>query len=308
MKKTLFFLLCLILQISIAFAQNKKTKSPKIIFNDYNDPIRASWIAQVEKTGESWLVKLHDKGNVLQEEIQFKDEKLSVKEGEYKRYKAGKLYLKGNYVNNNKEGLWHYFDSDGRLSEEVSYSNSIYHGNRTTFWPNEKIKRIERYVNGYLHGPSNLYHQNGQLASQKNYIKNKVQPGFKFMDDQGKPTDSNKIARSIDYPGGMMAYYNNLSKGLLNIMSLIDDPNAYAYTYNAVVRYTPEGEIEDIEFIELMPLKLQKGILNTFRKLKNMAPATEFEEPIAYVKGMPLRFTSGGEVVTGRVIQVIRKL
>ncbi|RZK49052.1 MAG: hypothetical protein EOO99_07905 [Pedobacter sp.] len=290
MKKTLFFCLCLILQISIAFAQNKKTKSPKIIFNDNNDPIRASWIAQVEKTGESWLVKLHDKGNVLQEEIQFKDEKLSVKEGEYKRYKAGKLYLKGNYVNNNKEGLWHYFDSDGRLSEEVSYSNSIYHGNRTTFWPNEKIKRIERYVNGYLHGPSNLYHQNGALASQQSYVKSIIQAPSKFMDEQGAPIDSAKILNSLDYNGGPLSFYRDMSFLLPNIFPILHQKDIKDITFYFVLRFSPEGIIEDVELMNLPNLKIQKAFYTSFRKIKKPAFFKEFGEPIPNALGLPLRF------------------
>ncbi len=97
-------------------------------------------------------------------------------DGEYKEfYSNGKLSMHRNYVKGKIEGedlgYFHSNEGDiGPLCKKSYYMNGILEGNSEIFYENNKLKFFNTFKNGKLDGESYEYYNNGQIKSTINYI------------------------------------------------------------------------------------------------------------------------------------------
>ena len=77
----------------------------------------------------------------------------------------------GTYKNNQQEGLWLYYETDGSLIEEKTYSSGKLNG-RSTKWQNLDSKEWEKfYKNGLLSGPSTNWNNSGYRINMTTFKK-----------------------------------------------------------------------------------------------------------------------------------------
>lgn len=75
-------------------------------------------------------------------------------------------------VGRNREGIWKYFQQDGKtLLSTEEYVQGKLHGRVITYYPNGKITDESTYVNGVLHGTSIKYDEKGNELYRANYLK-----------------------------------------------------------------------------------------------------------------------------------------
>jgi len=118
----------------------------------------------------------------------------------------------GQFVTNQREGLWVFFSERGERLSETWYKNGLQHGKTTTYFPNGPIAETVDYVDGEKHGQWIQYFEDGTFRLNALYEKNNLNGQFKLFHENGKPL--------------LTAYYNN------NL------PHQH-WTF-----YTAEGEVE----------------------------------------------------------------
>lgn len=83
-----------------------------------------------------------------------------------------KKQSEGYIVGRNREGIWKYFQQDGKtLLSTEEYVQGKLHGRVITYYPNGKITDESTYVNGVLHGTSIKYDEKGNELYRANYLK-----------------------------------------------------------------------------------------------------------------------------------------
>ncbi|RZK49051.1 MAG: hypothetical protein EOO99_07900 [Pedobacter sp.] len=184
-------------QISFSFAQLQSWQDTTTLFvkerGYLKDPVRSKWNSHIKKDGSNWVISLYDRKNVIQEQIQYADEELSVRQGPYNAYWNGVLKIKGQYNKGYKHGLWEYYGKETLLIEEANFYYDQYHGQRILYYYKGQRKRVENYVKGALHGVSSVYYPNGSIAAQEEYENGVLQSGAKYYDIQGSPIEKSQL-------------------------------------------------------------------------------------------------------------------
>jgi antitoxin component YwqK of YwqJK toxin-antitoxin module len=67
-----------------------------------------------------------------------------MKTGFWEENSSGNLFMKGNYVNGQKDGMW------------------------ITYFPNALIQKVENYLSDKLHGSSLVFDNRGMISEEKN--------------------------------------------------------------------------------------------------------------------------------------------
>ena len=121
------------------------------------------------KEGDTWVLRLYDKKNVLQELIPFADKNLEERKGGYMLYQNGNLKAEGNYDKGYKVGEWKYYYPNRQLSEKINYAWDKLHGANLTYWDNGQLKASKNYMHGVKTGQWKFFDKDGKLASTEVY-------------------------------------------------------------------------------------------------------------------------------------------
>lgn len=124
----------------------------------------------------------------------------------------GKVMATGKYVAQVKDSTWNYFDTEGRL------------------------RKVERYANGQLHGGQEAYYSNGQMAELDNYQKGILHGEHKSWFDTGKLKSTSEIVQG-EPEGKMTFYYVSGKKEIEGQMVNGDRDGAWFY-------YNTDGSIQ----------------------------------------------------------------
>ena len=143
-----------------------------------------------------------------------------MKDGAFARsvmfHENGEVMGRGNYVNEEKDSVWTYYDRKGlismresynkgvldgkkiiyytpdkrtgqdRIAEFIHFKNGTAHGEWKQFFPDGTLKAEGTYVDGNFDGKVVHYHPNGQKSKVKRY-KNAVYDGWqRSFDENGK--------------------------------------------------------------------------------------------------------------------------
>jgi len=159
---------------------------------------------------------------------------------------SGNLFMKGNYINGQKDGMWvtyfpnetlhkieNYgndklnglsliFDNRSMVSEENTYKNNILHGTVKKYI-NGRILEDLKYKNGFQHGLQKKYYEGGQIQEESEY-NNGLRHGFakwysinrhivaEFQYEQGKLEGN----QNYYYPNGNISKLETLKNNILN--------------------------------------------------------------------------------------------
>ncbi len=81
----------------------------------------------------------------------------------YSRYKGGKIWEKGSYVNKKRIGEWIEYHENGQIRYKGNYVNGTMNGEWIRYYKNGQIANKWNYLNGELKGEATCYYKNGQL-------------------------------------------------------------------------------------------------------------------------------------------------
>ncbi len=118
MKNRYFILLCVISLMLSCNSNNKtshKSKDAKTSFRYYEGHLQS---IQILSDKEFITTQYYDNG-VPQSIAFLKDSLLNGAFCTF--YKSGKIEMKGNYVNNVRDGMWYYYSEDGYLSKKIEF-------------------------------------------------------------------------------------------------------------------------------------------------------------------------------------------
>lgn len=158
----------------------------------------------------------------------------------------GFLYVKGNIVNDLKEGLWVYHHDNGRIKDSTTWKNNLKNGVSTLYNENGYITQKITYANDVLEGPvynyypsgviesiipfkkderngtMKTFYQNGSLEKEMNYVNGKLEGSyFDYFANQQLYEKSTYKAGKIN--GSSTIYY---STGAVRIEKQFTDGNA----------------------------------------------------------------------------------
>jgi hypothetical protein len=126
----------------------------------------------------------------------------SLLEGEQKVfYDNGKIHYIVEYKKGKANGRVQEYSTDGKLYMDAVYVDGHRHGKCTHFYKNGKPFEVSNYVNGEKEGIETKYYESGAVLATRIYKKNKVQPGLKEFEKDGREiVNTNSIVvRGIDH-------------------------------------------------------------------------------------------------------------
>lgn len=85
-----------------------------------------------------------------------------------RQYESGQVEAVGRMENNLRVGKWQFFNKDGSLSAEITFSNDLYDGDRIEYGSNGQVTMHEIWVAGKREGLQTHYNAQG-VASVVEY-------------------------------------------------------------------------------------------------------------------------------------------
>jgi len=126
----------------------------------------------------------------------------SLLEGEQKvYYENGKVHYIVEYKKGKANGRVREYSTDGKLYMDAVYTDGHRNGECKHFYKNGKPFEVSNYVNGEKDGIETKYYESGTILATRIYKKNKIQPGLKEYDKDGKEIINNNslVIRGIDH-------------------------------------------------------------------------------------------------------------
>lgn len=128
------------------------------------------------KNGALQSYKFYDKSGAI-----VVQEKRSGKHLNYKFFDPrGVLTSEGLLDNDEKSGVWRYFNEHGVKTRVFRYAEGIADGKVESFYTNGDLNVVENYVDGDLHGLVLAHHPNGELRAE-GYYRNGNRNGIWFF-------------------------------------------------------------------------------------------------------------------------------
>lgn len=126
-------------------------------------------------------------GKLLERYAYIEDENGSfIKNGEYKAWYGNELIKRsGQYNKNKREGLWKFWDENGKIQSEIEYKGGLKNG-KVKEYNKGVLQSIKNYVNDTLHGEGNFFDNSGKLYSKYTYNKGKLDGEYFTYDSIGR--------------------------------------------------------------------------------------------------------------------------
>ena len=119
-------------------------------------------------------------GNKWREENLIK----GIEEGSFTEFnKEGRVILKGEYVDGERNGIWNY--NNGDFTEEGTYQDGLQNGLWKGWFSNGKLNYEVNYVQGVPDGKYKLYYDNGYMREEGYYSMGSKEKNWNKYDMQG---------------------------------------------------------------------------------------------------------------------------
>jgi antitoxin component YwqK of YwqJK toxin-antitoxin module len=116
--------------------------------------------------------------NTVEKEEAVKEDKKAAKhfpDGEFiKRYPTGGVQVKGQMLNNEREGLWTAYYKNSVKQSESTYQSGVLHGRTASFYSNGQVRYIGYFLGGEKDGKWDFYNEDGQFEKSELYVKGKL--------------------------------------------------------------------------------------------------------------------------------------
>jgi antitoxin component YwqK of YwqJK toxin-antitoxin module len=315
MKHRGFLFVCLLCLSNVSISQKIEK------FYDYQweecAPNAARFYSVVIKKDSGWVREdyyLHNKK--LQMVGKYKDMNCKVQDGYfYYFYPDGVMQMKGQYVNNKKEGLWVSLHPNGFMSDSTVYDANEkvgislqWHNNgvlsdstnykedgtavAVSWFDNGQISSAGRLnlVNQY-NGKWQFYHKNGKLSATEIYNNGKLVDYQYFSENGAEQTDTTGSRKAATYRGGTDAWMSYLRKNLYfpSGYKIENDDKAIL-----IVEFTvdDEGNVKNPRLDAPLHPVFDDIVLKVFKRSPKWIPAMEHNRRVVYMHRQSVTFAA----------------
>ncbi len=225
--------------------------------------------------------------------IYYKDTTLASRDGKFiEYYEKYKRFQSGQYVNDQREGLWHTEDSLKRTLDSTVYKNDrrLY---SASYAYNKNGNRSYEYYYDSLHNTLrvNRYDSTAMLIKEISFtgnkgIKKKYANGILLSVD----TLFEREEKEAEFPGGMPGWARFLQKNL--DASVPVKRGAPGGVYTTVIRFTinPDGSLTDFAPETNMGYDMEQEVIRILKKGPDWVPASQFGDKIKAYRRQPVTF------------------
>lgn len=230
----------------------------------------------------------------------YADKKLKIKSGKsVEWYDNGNKYCEGEYKNNEKEGLWQFFDFDnGSLVRYGNYLNGKEDGLWKTVDSLGHTTSEHTYKDGKLHGPFQVFDKHGSLIEKGSYELGQLAYAEHYKD--GKKMDG---ARSYELP----RFPGCESLATLEERKACSDRRMLEYVYRNI-RYPSDAREDGVDGTAITKFVIDKdGHIQDIVVMRGLCTAIK-KECERVVKTMPpwIPGKQDGEVVRVQFLLPLR--
>lgn len=186
-----------------------------------------------------------------------------LKNGEYRLMSKSNLIETGNYVNDEKDGLWIVNNTNGVLISEINYSKGKLNGDFKQYYYDGKQKIIAKFVNNEPIGEWKYFNKKGKVIKLGKYENGKAVGNWKVFKDNGK-----KIIAEYDFKNNKNIISNNSEKEKDSYLPRDDESGEYIIIYyperaNLKTNKPIEGFLKSsFSFVDLFNVPLV--LMNTY--------------------------------------------
>ncbi|MCU0319313.1 MAG: hypothetical protein MUE88_04470 [Flavobacteriales bacterium] len=119
---------------------------------------------------------------------------------------GGGVMARGKYIGQAKDSVWNYYDEGGKLRKVERYEAGMLHGEQLVYYPNGKLAEREQRVNGVLNGPSTSWFDNGQVKIESTYVNGEPEGTMTFYFPSGSKEIEGKLVNGSR--DGVWFYFN----------------------------------------------------------------------------------------------------
>lgn len=218
------------------------------------------------------------------------------KNGTYKYFFKGKLYIKGNYESDKLKGKYTQYYTSGSVQFTCTYNNTPYYDTKTSSFI-EGIKTQysysgngnkiyeQNYIKGKKQGLKTSFYSSGTKASEENYINDKKQGRQKYYYINGNIKRWEHLNTAGELYGERAYYYKSNGKMAINI----------AYENGRAIELLKQV---DVNGSKLKISKLKKG--NGYIKRINDAGVVVYQANIVngYENGLVKEYQDNGMLMS----------
>jgi antitoxin component YwqK of YwqJK toxin-antitoxin module len=235
---------------------------------------------------------LGSKEGILFMSAHYIDSSLKIMQGEFTQfYKNGKVEDNGNYLNDQKNGLWQKWDSLGLKNDSTVYQdgNAVtsatfnYHKNGRLRYYTIKDSLADTYT-------SSSYDDKGVISSEVFF---RGQSGIlKRYDSGAVKVDSlfTREEREASFPGGQAGWIRYLQKNL-NPLTPVNN-GARRGTYQVIVKFivAKDGAISDVTPETNHGYGMEKEVMRIIKNGPAWIPASQFGRSVNAYRRQPVTF------------------
>ena len=243
---------------------------------------------------DCWFAKTND----LLFSLHFTDTSIASLEGEFQEYYSkGLLKKKGNYHNDNKNGVWEEWDTLGRKTDSVFYQDGVrYKYAKMYYFTSPDKNMYGLYSYGVTDSLANTF-------DEKQYSDSGILRGdIHFIGQTGVWTHYNKDGsttldtvytreeREAEFPGGNPAWAKYLEKTLGGFSPA--DNGAKPGKYQVIVKFIvdKDGTISDVRAETNFGHKMESTVIRMIQKGPKWIPASQFGRAVNAYRRQPVTF------------------
>ena len=157
------------------------------------------------------------------------------KNGPYKRYSGNKIIEEGNYVNNEKEGVWTTLNSSEKITQ--NYSKGKLNG-ASKKYNNDVLVETGQFMNGLMTGVWKFYYLNGKIKGEGSFTNGDGGD----LGSTGIPKNGRDGKWVLYYENGNKEQEFNYQSGLIEGVVIRYHDNGNVSTRCNYINGKPEGE------------------------------------------------------------------
>ncbi len=213
-------------------------------------------------------------------------------------YKTGKKEKEGNYIRNEKDGVWNEWYENGQKKEEIGYNEGKYNGSWYEWYENGQKKIKQNYVNGKYDGMRIEWDIDGKDSSVVECFSNERYRNIHLSKNQETAYKEYNVfypcEEGATFPGGE----NEMSQFIINTIDEMGYPRAEkraGITGTCYVTFVVEkdGNITDIRLLRGVPkgTGYNKLAMDVVKRMPVWKPGMQFGKAVRVQFNLPIRFT-----------------
>ncbi|MDP4148727.1 MAG: TonB family protein [Bacteroidota bacterium] len=228
-------------------------------------PDRATYYRVKARTDSGWRVSEYRMSGKPQSIINYKDDSLKVRQGEFISYNdKGVVVYRTSFLDGKADGNETYFYETGRLRATGLRKGGDYEGEWVGYFPS------------------------GKLAGKATFVHGKEVSGEFFHEDGSPNKEVTEFFHESTYPGGAPAFMRFLNKSIKYPKEAIKRDTQGTVVVQFVVN--KDGTVSDLEVYKSADKYLDEEALRVLGLMSNWEPAMMAGIPLKSYKRQPIVF------------------